>query len=311
MTARTPGIDLHPEELLEREADGALSPAEQARLDAHVRQCPACRMERRARADFSAVDTGPEPDVHSLVADLLHQRPVFAPPRRRRRVRPWPAMLVAAALLALSGLAAAAAALGMHANHAENETPGEAPIVPVGDAPQAARPHPHVAKPAPAPESAPTLAPAPESALAPTLAPAPALARPSAPPARPIAASLFTAANAARRRAEPAAATALYRQLIARFPGSDEGRTSLAVLGRMRLDDGSPIEALACFDAYLRRGGPLTAEAMLGRATALGRLGRADDERDAWAALLEAFPSSLYGERARAQLATRLTTQRR
>lgn len=47
-------VDLHPEELLDKEASGGLSPEERTRLDAHLLRCEACRFERLARADFAS-----------------------------------------------------------------------------------------------------------------------------------------------------------------------------------------------------------------------------------------------------------------
>jgi TolA-binding protein len=46
-------VDLHPEELLERDARGELSAADASRLEAHLGRCPACRLERQLRADFA------------------------------------------------------------------------------------------------------------------------------------------------------------------------------------------------------------------------------------------------------------------
>ena len=74
-------------------------------------------------------------------------------------------------------------------------------------------------------------------------------------------------------------------------------------LGRMRLEDGDAANALPSFDAYVSRGGALAAEAMLGRALALEQLGRADEERSAWSALIDAYPDSVHARRARMRLA--------
>ncbi len=117
------------------------------------------------------------------------------------------------------------------------------------------------------------------------------------------AAGLFGEANASRRRGEHERAATAYERLIAGYPQSAEARESLESLGRMRLDDGDGAGALQCFDAYLRRGGALIAEAMVGRALALEQLGRIDQERDAWRALVDAFPDSVHADRARTRLA--------
>lgn len=46
-------VDLHPEELLDKDARGALSEDERALLDAHLARCETCRFERMVRADFA------------------------------------------------------------------------------------------------------------------------------------------------------------------------------------------------------------------------------------------------------------------
>lgn len=46
--------ELHPEDLLDREESGTLTPAEEEILRVHLAHCAACRMERTLRADFAA-----------------------------------------------------------------------------------------------------------------------------------------------------------------------------------------------------------------------------------------------------------------
>lgn len=46
-------VELHPEELLDRESRGALSDGERIVLEAHVRRCAACDCERRLRIVFA------------------------------------------------------------------------------------------------------------------------------------------------------------------------------------------------------------------------------------------------------------------
>jgi TolA-binding protein len=119
------------------------------------------------------------------------------------------------------------------------------------------------------------------------------------------AAELFARANDARRRGDTAAAARQYVALQARFPRSPEASVSHVTLGRLDLDRlGDPGGALVQFDEYLAgaRNDDLSEEALVGRAIALQRLGRADEERNAWRQLLDAFPRSLSGDRARARM---------
>lgn len=46
-------VDLHPEELLDKDARGALSEEERALLQAHLARCETCRFEQAVRADFA------------------------------------------------------------------------------------------------------------------------------------------------------------------------------------------------------------------------------------------------------------------
>jgi TolA-binding protein len=107
--------------------------------------------------------------------------------------------------------------------------------------------------------------------------------------------SVFERANAARRRGDVAGALAAYRELQSRHGSSAEARLSVALLARMQLDRGDAAGALAGFEAYLRTGdGSLREEAMAGRALALQRLGRISEARQAWSDLLRAYPRSAY-----------------
>ncbi|AKU95523.1 hypothetical protein AKJ09_02187 [Labilithrix luteola] len=110
------------------------------------------------------------------------------------------------------------------------------------------------------------------------------------------AASLFERANAARHRADDAAAETLYRELLDRYPRSREANATRVIVGRMQLARGAGESALGLFDAYLAESptGTLTEQALVGRAQALKKLGRQVEARTAWRALLDAFPKSAY-----------------
>ena len=134
--------------------------------------------------------------------------------------------------------------------------------------------------------------------------PPPARSRIAAAPARPPvpeldARQLFVAAGQARRARNFAQAEGLYRALQAHFPGSPEATLSFLSLGDLSLSQGALAQALAQFDAYLASGDTTMAEeALVGRARTLARLGRTEEERAAWRALLSRFPQSDYRWRA-------------
>ncbi len=298
-------VDLHPEDLLEKEARGALDASERTRLDAHIAHCTACRMERQLRADFADELEADVPlekviglgiERASVVPPARESLVVLRASRRRRHRAVW---LLAAAALLVGG--AAAAAIGIR------EVRWAAPVAALA---------------APAPESAPEAThvkthrsvvevadPAPvEATVEPIVAvtaPPVATARHAVPVAAPVVgpAELFDRASEARRRGDYGRVLDADRELEQRYPSSREAQVCRAIVGRLLLDRGDPAGALAKFDSYLASGaGDLGEEAMLGRATALDRLGRSDEAARAWAALAAAFPDSPYAARARARL---------
>ena len=102
--------ELHPDELLWREACGTLSPDERADLSAHLQRCPACAMERIARMEAARARVPSEAD-HAIAARLVdrvlaasERRPVAAIRVGWRR----PLAVAAAVLLFAAGTAAAA-----------------------------------------------------------------------------------------------------------------------------------------------------------------------------------------------------------
>jgi TolA-binding protein len=117
--------------------------------------------------------------------------------------------------------------------------------------------------------------------------------------------ALFGAANRARRAGDYATAMRGYAELRRAYPGTREEITSRVVVGDLRLGQGAARDALASFDSYLAASpdGTLAEEARVGRALALQRLGRRDEEREAWTQLLRLHPDSVQGARARGRLA--------
>lgn len=303
-------VDLHPEELLEREARGTLTDDERARLDAHLASCATCRFERLARADFLVemeAGTATEVLLRSLPPERGHGESSLRPSQRavlprRLGLRVGPALVAALVSAgAAAGVVAGAARLGglqvllTGTSGADQSAPLAASgMASTRGARTVVCPPVVAAAPSAVPESAP-------SARAPVSAPS---SRNAKVPGAATAAALFADANAARRRGDYAMAIRLYREVEASFPTSREAATARAVLGSVLLDRGDAAAALRHFDEYLADGGgAVREEALVGRATALGRLGRASEEAAAWSALLDRYPGSVHAERARLRLA--------
>ena len=123
------------------------------------------------------------------------------------------------------------------------------------------------------------------------------------PRAQPSAAALFAQAVALRGEGKVDAAIAAHLRLQRLYPTAREARLSFALAGRLLLERGSPEQALAQFNQYLARPGDVAEEALVGRATALGRLGRSAAEAAAWREVLERHPESVYAARAKKRLA--------
>jgi TolA-binding protein len=311
-------ISLHPEELLDRDARGLLSPADRARLDDHLAQCAACRLERQLRDDFAdelESDVTPSAIERLTLASVSQPRaevtpppppppPVTLAPRGRATRAAW--LLVAAAVFAVSAASARASSVVQRAWSRIVDAPEAPTTVAVAPHAVAAVAH-HASIGSDARTSEPALpreVPTNDVLLAAPVAPEPAhvgvrAAHPQPNPA----AALFDEATEARRHGDYARALTLGRDLQARFPRSREAHVSRATLGRLLLDRGDPSTALANFDAYLGSGsGDLGEEAMIGRATALERLGRTFEAARAWQALLAAYPQTSYAAHARARL---------
>jgi TolA-binding protein len=320
-------VDLHPEDLLDKEARGVITALEQQRLDAHMDRCDACRVERQMRADFADEMDGEDPRISvsallalvdveksNAAADARAEELAASLSRRGIGVRrgvtraTW---LIAAAAVFAASVAGAAGATGIGQRAWSSLVGAEpAPVVTVASV---SRPAPrHVtrhASPTPLAPPAPTVdvlsTPEPAPVAAPRVLRAPALVA-THPHVVTTAATLFEAANDARRHGDYTKSLGLHRDLESRFPTSPEAHLSRATTGQLLLDLGDPTGALASFDGYLATGsGELGEEVMVGRATALERLGRADDARRAWQALLAAFPDSPYAAHAKRRLSTR------
>ena len=95
--------DLHPEELLDKAANGSISQAERVILDAHLRKCPVCRFAQEATRDFARLPM-PRLDVDRLVTNALLAR---ASESFRPRSRNVSALVAAAVGLLAAGSFAA------------------------------------------------------------------------------------------------------------------------------------------------------------------------------------------------------------
>jgi TolA-binding protein len=283
-------FDLHPEDLLERAERGSASAADLARLDQHLAECAVCRVER-ALGRQAALDVEPLRDEKLLVARLkrdVAERLKNPSKGRVRRKRAVIALSLVAASLA--SVAAATTIVLVRRDAVPPSVPAATPKPP--EASQAL-------EPAPPPKAQPAPAPEPVEVTPPEPAKPPALETGSA-------SELFSRANQARRDGKVKEAVRLYRALQERHAGSGEELVSRVALGRLLLDRlGDSRGALVQFNSYLASpgSGALREEAMVGRALALGRIGRTSEERAAWRALLDSWPKSAHAKRAQARLA--------
>jgi len=349
-------VDLHPEELIDKLAEGVLTSSERERLDAHLAQCSSCRFEIGVRADLAAdapmLEQRPQlhfgADGHAQsVPRVIALRALPSPPAshsvRPRSRRRWPLMLLAASLVLCAGGAAAAVltgavsprwpswpepkpaetnpgvsrskaapkaqralakpapALAATSESTVSSAAGSAssapPVVPTASAPLSVGSH-RLGVALPAARSAHAASP---SALGPAAGGANAA---DARGAGGDAASLFADANRARRDGNVDRAVGLYRALQSRYPSSSESELSRALLAQLLLERGSPEAALAGFDRYLADGtAVLSAEACVGRARALERLGKAAQAAVAWRQVQSRFPGSVHARLAATRLA--------
>ena len=321
------GVDLHPEELIDRVRRGQASAAERERVQQHLLGCDACRFEHALLAQ-SARDAAPQAgdaararrNERAALAALVARGVLpgagagvrvgavagvgvgaVAGAGARRRVR-FGALIVAGVVSSLA--TAAAAAVITQPAWLPDWLPALSASRPEPAVP--ARPHKIAhARKAVSPKSEPALNPAPVREPEAAGAEPPARVATGRPQATRVASELFAAANAARREREPATAVRLYRELLRLHPRSDEAHVARVTLGRLLLDRlGDARGALREFDAYLDDARPraLREDALIGKALALQRLGRAREERAAWKSLLAAFPASVYADRARTRL---------
>jgi tetratricopeptide (TPR) repeat protein len=284
-------LESHPEETLGRAIAGEILGSEQSSLDQHLAVCRVCAAHlvlARARQEAGSVqpwDTQLNRQAVERALAAFERRPwsvAFSLLTQRR----W--LLLTAGLLIALGSAASAA--WWHTQHPSHEPvfAGGARSATVALAPTL---------------STRTLA-APEARLVQPSAPTMDERATSAQPSRalPSAALLFEQASALRERNNPDEAIAVFRKLQRLYPRARESRMSFALVGRMLLDRGRPAQALSQFDQHLAQDGEASEEALAGRATALGQMGRFSSESETWQRLLDAYPGSVYASQARNRL---------
>jgi TolA-binding protein len=272
----------HPEAALDMALDGTLPAAQRRDLNLHLAACAACAAHmaaaQRARQTLAEQPWDEQMDrqaVERAMTGLFPPR--FAKLRYRRAFGLGFAL---AGLLLAGGMAGA----GLWRSHRSSSVPLLLPEPSRGTsapAPSQAEPR-FIAEPAPPSDE-------------------PAMQRSSR--AQPSAAALFAQALTLRSEGKVDAAIAVHLRLQRLYPAARETRVSFALAGRLLLERDSPDQALAQFNQYLTRPGDVAEEALVGRATALGRLGHSAAEAAAWRDVIERHPGSIYATRAKERLA--------
>jgi hypothetical protein len=333
--------ELHPDELLLREASSFLTASERADLNAHLERCPACTLERAVRQEAARL-RGPSDLDHAIAARVVGR--LLADPDReigptkrggawRRRLAYAAIALVLVSSTAMAGVALVVQIRQREAARVESEGLSAPAVGPapkrhramaapaerreadeigasdeVAAGPSAVHDQTTVALGAPA---GPAVEIAPSAASRTVRSQAiggrsPTVSRHHLAAARVDAATLLALAEEAESGGRLASASRLYGELGRSFPGTREDIVARALHGQLLLDRlGSPTRALALFEAYLKAepAGTLAEEARLGRARSLERLGRPSEERAAWLDLLRVHPRSIHAAAARARLA--------
>ena len=275
---------VHPEVALDLAVDGTLPAAQRQDLDLHLAACPACAahltVAQRVRQTLAEQPWDQQLDrqaVDKAMAGLF--------PPRSVGVRYQRALALAFALSVLLVVAGVAGAAFWRSHRLALPPlplpqPSEKPVVPHSV--------PTPAEAIPVPEPTASLE-------------EPALQR--SPRAQPSAAALFEQAVSLRSEGRVDAAVAAHLRLQRLYPHARETRVSFALAGRLLLEKGVTEQALAQFNQYLARPGDVAEEALVGRATALGRLGRSAAEAAAWRDVLARHPGSVWATQAKNRLA--------
>jgi anti-sigma factor RsiW len=308
-------VESHPEEWLERDRRGLLTPQERSSLGAHLATCSECALEHALAKDFDAF--APVIGIESAVVDrivasvLSEVAPAApsSPPHAAAASKPsnWPAGLKTGfkstlALIVFGAVGFGSGAGALHLLRGTTVEPAQAGVREASPTNEKSAPKVATVLPSkPVPSAPAVVTPPVRAASAQKESPAPLEVQAPVPSA----AELLELGNTARRSGNMSEAEGYYAKLQALYPDSREALVSRVGWGRMLLDSSSNAEgALRQFDEYLLRepDGTMGEEVRLGRALALGRLGRANEERVAWENFLEHHPASAHRERALARL---------
>jgi TolA-binding protein len=295
---------IEPEDLSVRARWDSLSAVERQAFDQAITASQTLAVAHRVGTDFDRIGVARSGDdeLVSRVADaaMKTSRAPSAAAFRRRRL-----LLGLVAALTLAGSAAAwRGVFSRRSLSARGAASTQASMV-ATNLPSSAPP---ASSSSVAPEG--IRAPLSSAVIVNSAAPDPARAAEPLPHAVSDAAGLFREATGARHAADFGRARALYLQLQSEFPASPEAQLAHVSLGKVLLSMGRTSEAEQQFAVYLRAGGALAEEALVGRAQSLARLGRGEDERRVWETLIREFPTSVYAAEARSRL-TSLAESRR
>ena len=287
---------IEPEDLSVRARRDSLSAVERQALEQAITASQSLAVAHRVGTDFDLIGVARSGDDELVfraadAAMKASRTPVRAAFHRRRLL-----LGLAAALMLASSAAAWRGALSRRALTAQDATSTHGSIV-ATKAPSLA---PGPSSVSAAPEG--VRAAASDSVIVSGAAPDPARAAEPLPHAVSDAAGLFREATAARHASDFVRARALYLRLENEFPVSPEAQLAHVSLGKVLLSMGHAGDAEQQFAVYLRGGGALAEEALLGRAQSLARLGRGEDERRVWETLIREFPNSVYAAQARERL---------
>jgi len=285
---------VHPEAALDLAFDGVLPAEQHGKLKEHVSECAACaaHMSAARQTRRALVEQPWDQKLDRQVVERAMARLFPSQPRRFRFRLPLRLELALAGLLLAGGVAAAALWRA--------ELPGP---VPAASLPAASAPTEVSAFSGAKRAAAEDVAQAEPSPIADSAAwpgePTPQRTAKG----QPSAAALFAQAVSLRKEGKVDASIAAHLRLQRLYPAARETRLSFALVGRLLLAKGAPEQALAQFNLYLARPGDVEEEALVGRATALAKLGRSTAEASAWREVLDHHPESIYASRARKRLA--------